>query len=70
MSAYGPTTETTVGPQANQPTITRHVEPESQALVPGEPEVYFRCACGREAMRRQDLRSEYHREECTARGRC
>lgn len=48
--------------------ITRHVEPPSQAL-PGEaPATYYRCeACGREAMRKSDLTSKYHRAECDAR---
>ena len=65
MSVYNPTAETTVE-SSDEPTITRHVEPESQAVVAGEPATYFKCECGREAMREQDLRSEAHLEECDA----
>ena len=45
----------------SEPTITRHYEAPEQGA-----QTYYRCECGREAMRRKDLRSEAHREECTA----
>lgn len=45
-----------------EPEITQHVEPAEQGGA-----VYFRCECGREAMRRGDLRSDYHQAECFAR---
>ncbi|MFC6906868.1 hypothetical protein [Halalkalicoccus tibetensis] len=48
---------------ASEPEITRHVEPPEQGGA-----TYYRCECGREAMREQDLRSDAHREECSARG--
>lgn len=65
MSTTDASVETAVEP-SDEPTITRHVEPESQALTTGEPAAYFRCECGREAMRERDLRSEAHLEECDA----
>lgn len=67
MSTTDATVETAVEPTHEEPTITRHVEPESQAVVAGEPATYFKCECGREAMREQDLRSEAHKAECGAR---
>lgn len=63
MSTHEPAAQTTVEPTTDEPTITRHVEPESQGAA-----TYFRCACGREAMRERDLRSEAHKDECAARG--
>lgn len=64
MSTTNHTVKTTVGASENQPEITRHEEPPEQGGA-----TYYRCERGREAMRRKDLRSEYHREECTARER-
>ena len=62
MSIYDPTTETAVeSNDENEPAITTHVELESQGA-----QTYFRCSCGREAMRKRDLRSEAHKEECDA----
>lgn len=68
MSVYNPPVQNDVEESNDEPTITRHVEPESQALTTGEPATYFRCECGRESMRKRDLRSEAHAAECTARG--
>lgn len=69
MSVYESATKTTVESSTEtESTITRHVEPESQAVVAGEPATYFRCeTCRTEAMCEQDLRSEAHFEECDAR---
>lgn len=54
------------GAVVGEPEITRHVEPESQALVRGEPASYFRCeCCGVEAMSRKIVEAG-HREGCEA----
>ncbi|MFC6906781.1 hypothetical protein [Halalkalicoccus tibetensis] len=68
MSIHESATQTTVESATDKPTIMRHVEPESQALIRGESATYFRCECGCEAMREHDLRSEAHNEECSAWG--
>lgn len=67
MSVHEPATQTAVESTTEKPTITRPVEPESQAVVRGEPATFYRCECGTEAMREQDLRSVAHKAECGAR---
>jgi hypothetical protein len=46
-----------------EPEISRHYESPEQGAA-----VYYRCECGREAMRERDLTGETHRAECSAQG--
>ena len=58
---YEAETETTVESTDDKPAITTHVEPPEHGAC-----TYYRCVCGRVALRRKDLRSEAHLEECDA----